>query len=54
MKKSKYNKLNALEKAVVDDILVEEAHILFKKGNKGWSDTPLFRSAAEEKQTVLF
>lgn len=54
MKKAKFNKLNAQEKAALMEIVQEQPQILIKKKNIGWSDTPLFRSASEERQKNLF
>ena len=54
MKMSKFKKLNAQERMVVQEIIQNQPEILLKKVNKGWSDTPLFRAAAEERQTSLF
>jgi hypothetical protein len=54
MKKRAVKKLNPQEKAVLMEIIAEQPQLVTKVHNIGWSDTPLFKSAAEERQMKLF
>ncbi|NBB22569.1 hypothetical protein GVN20_24660 [Runella sp. CRIBMP] len=55
MTRNEFKKLPVTQQKLLQEALKENPNLPIKKtGNKGWTDTPLFSSAAEEKQTKLF
>lgn len=53
MRQSK-TRATALQKVVLNELIHSQPSILLKRPNKGFSDMPIFVSAAEERQTKLF
>jgi hypothetical protein len=54
-KKPKHTDLNPLQLAQLRDcIKAGSTPVIGRKNEKGWTDTPLFKTHLEEQQTKLF